>query len=193
MISYSGRAIFPSWTDIPDVPTDVGPSIEDIAVGLGRTVRWRGGTVAFYSVLCHSLVAGTVAHDLWPEKTMLARWLRLHDAHETVLSDRPTTWKDQATREAEAEIDLRVALEHGLEPLSVEDYDLLKHVDEACLIAEAHALGHCEADKWWPRQAFDDVAELALRLTAMQLTAGNPVRYLEPRNSIPAFKRALQA
>lgn len=191
MITYTRRSVWPSWTDVEGVPTDVGPSLEDIAVGLGRQSRFAGQTEEFYTVLCHSLVAGNVAHELYPEKVMLRRWLRLHDGHESCLSDTPTTWKNDLTREDEHELDRRIAAEHGLEPLSEEDAALLKRIDHACLAAEAHALGHAEAAKWWPVEKWDDIVHLAYRLTQMQLIAGNPLRYTDPRNSIPALRRAL--
>lgn len=192
MITYSGRPVWPANTIEPGVPTDIGPSLEDIAVGLGRQSRFAGQTREFYTVLCHSLVAGTIAHELYPERPMLHRWLLLHDGHEAMISDVPTTWKNPMTRDDEYDLDCRIAAEHGLENLDDEDMALLKQIDGACLAAEAHALGHREAAKWWPQEKWDDVVHLAFRLTQMQLVAGNPVRYLDPGNSIPALKRALQ-
>jgi hypothetical protein len=192
MITYSGRSVWPTWTDVEGVPTDVAPTIEDIAVGLGRQSRFAGQTREFYTVLCHSLVAGTIAHELYPEHPMLRRWLLLHDGHEAMIADVPTTWKNDLTRGDEYDLDVRIAAEHGLDPLSPSEQSVLKMIDGACLAAEAHALGHREAAKWWPQENWDDFVSLAHRLTQMQLVAGNPVRYLDPGNSIPALKRALQ-
>lgn len=191
MITYSGRSVWPSWTEVEGVPTDIGPSLEDIAVGMGRQSRFAGQTREFYTVLCHSLVAGDIAREIHPAKKELRRWLLLHDGHESCISDVPTTWKNDYTRDSEDELDARIAIEFDLQELTREDHALLKRVDAACLAAEAHALGHLEAEIWWPREGWDDYVNFAYRLTQMQLDAGNPIRYTEPRNAIDAFKRAL--
>lgn len=193
MITYSGRSVWPSWTHVEGVPTDIGPSLEDIAVGLGRQSRFAGQTREFYTVLCHSLVSAEVARELFPQHPTLRRHMLLHDGHEACISDVPTTWKNDYTRDSEDELDARIAREFGLSALPLEVHDLFKQIDAACLAAEAHALGHAEADIWWDRSRWDEIVGFAYKLTLKQLEVGNPVRYLDPRNSIPAFKRALQA
>lgn len=192
MRTWSGRDVWPTWTDVVNVPTDIGPSLEDIAVHLGRTCRWRGGCDEFYTVLCHMLVCGQLAREFWPDKPMMRRHLLLHDGHEAIGSDTPTTWKNLQTREDEAEIDRRIALEHGLDPLSAGDHLMLKHVDEAALVAEAHALRHSSAEEWWPRDNFDDLADRAFDLTVLQVQVGNPIAFLHPENAIRALTRALE-
>jgi 5'-deoxynucleotidase YfbR-like HD superfamily hydrolase len=195
LITYTGRPVWPTW--IAERPTpegepdDIGPSIEDIAVGLGRQSRFAGQTREFYTVLCHSLVTGQVAREFWPDDQMLRRHLLLHDGHESMIGDVPTTWKGVFTRIDEAELDRRIAAEHGLEPLSDENMALLKSVDFAALRAEAHALGHAEAERWWPKDDFDGLAARAFDLTVQHLQAGNPVRYLNPQAAIQALTRAL--
>lgn len=193
MITYSGRAVWPPNTAENGVPTDIGPSLEDIAVGLGRQSRFAGQTREFYTVLCHSLVCWQVALELWPEDYGVRKVLLLHDGHEAMISDVPTTWKNPMTRDDEAELDRRIWLEFDLPELK-EGYDLTKRVkmvDAAALAAEAHVLGHAEAEKWWPRAGFDELVQLVERYTQMQLVGGNPVRYLNPEQAIQAMKRAV--
>lgn len=161
-------------------------------MGLGRMPRFAGQTREFYSVLCHSIVCGQVAREFWPQARMLRRHLLLHDAHESMIGDVPTTWKNGSTRTDESSLDARIAAEHGLEPLSNEDLLLLKRVDAAALAAEAHALGHAEAEKWWPKSGFDVFVARAFDLTVLQMQVGNPIELLHPDNSIPALKGALE-
>lgn len=196
MITYTGRPVWPEWIaerPTPEgEPTDIGPAIEDIAVGLGRQSRFAGQTREFYTVLCHSLVTHQIARELWPEDKALQRYLLLHDAHESMIGDVPTTWKSMFTRLDEAELDRRIAAEHGIEELSDENKLLFKDVDYAALAAEAHALGHAEAERWWPKDDFNSLMVRAFDLTVLQLQVGNPVRYLQPEHSIRALRSALQ-
>lgn len=191
MITYSGRSVWPTNTQVPDVPTDIGPSIEDIAVGLGRQSRFAGQTREFYTVLCHSLVCGQVADEFYPGRPLVARWLRLHDAHESCISDVPTTWKNPLTRADEEELDRRIFAEHMPLELDEEEQEIVKLVDFAALQAEAHVLGHAEAEKWWPKADFGGLESRVFSLTVTQLQVGNPVRYLNPDQAIRALKAAL--
>lgn len=188
MITYSGRSVWPSDTPEPDVPTDVSPSLEDIAVGLGRTPRFAGQTRLYYTVLCHSFCAARLASKLLPADANLQRWCLLHDAHEAIIGDVPTTWKHDRTKQDGDELDVRIALELRLEPLDERQAAVLKQIDAALLAAEAHELGHSEAEKWWPEASHDRLVRQARALTLVQLQLGNPVHYLEPRNAIEAMR-----
>lgn len=192
MITYTGREVFPSWTNQGDVSTDVGPSVEDIAVGLGRQSRFAGQTRELYTVICHSLVTAEVADKFYPGNDALRRYMLLHDAHEAIIGDVPTTWKRPSTKEDEADLDRRIAEDLGVEKLSEEDFALFKMIDYAALAAEAHALGHSQAEKWWPIGDFGAFEAVAFDLTMMQLQVGNPTRFLIPENAIAAYKRALK-
>lgn len=192
MITYTGRSVWPHWSEHYGA---IGPSLADIAVGLGRQSRFAGQTREFYTVLCHTLVceqlAGDVAERLVLPVGLLRDALLLHDAHEAVLGDTPTTWKGESTRVAEVELDTLIRAEHGSEFSSAID-EGVKLADAACLAAEAHALGHAEAQKWWPKEAFGDLEARAFDLTIRQLQVGNPTRFLEPRNAIEAYTRAFK-
>lgn len=191
MITYSGRSVWPSWTTVDGVPTIIGPSLEDIAVGLGRQSRFAGQTREFYTVLCHSLVTGQVARRLRPGDGVLRMFLLLHDGHESVLSDTPTTWKGFEVKDNEDELDKRIFAEHLLEMPDESTLALAKKIDAAALAAEAHALGHAEAEIWWPRANFDSIADFAYELTVTQLRAGMPFAYLQPQNAIRALRTAV--
>lgn len=197
MITYTGRSVWPHWSEHA---TDIGPSLEDIAVGLGRQSRFAGQTREFYTVLCHTLVCGQLAPAVAVAEVLPPGLLRLaallHDSHEAILGDTPSTWKANIVRDLEAMIDARVAIEFGLDleyDRSQPIADAVKRIDAACLAAEAHALGHAEAEKWWPKDSFGLLEATAFDLTVQQLQAGNPIRFLEPRNAIEAFRRAVDA
>jgi hypothetical protein len=192
MITYTGRSVWPANSTEPGVPKNIGPSIEDIAVGLGRQSRFAGQTREFYTVLCHSLVSAQIARDSYPNEPGLERYMLLHDAHESMISDVPTTWKNPLTRDDEAELDRRIFAEHGVGEGDGARHSIALLIDYACLAAEAHALGHAEAEKWWPKEKFGDLEARAFSLTMASLQAGNPIRFLEPRNAIEALKDALR-
>lgn len=191
MITYTGRPVWPPDTVEPGAPTDIGPSIEDIAVGLGRQSRFAGQTREFYTVLCHSLVSGQLAEEFYPDEPGLPRYMRLHDGHESMISDVPTTWKSDRTRQDEAELDRRIFEEHDVPKLDEAQHAIFKLIDYACLAAEAHALGHSEAERWWPKDKFGPLESRAFELTVLQLQVGNPTRYLQPTHAIHALTRAL--
>lgn len=195
MITYTGRSVWPTWTaerPTPEgQPTDIGPSLEDIAVGLGRQSRFAGQTREFYTVLCHSLVSGQLAEEFYADEPKLPRYMRLHDAHESMISDVPTTWKGLFTRLDEAELDRRIFAEHSVGALDDTEHAIFKMIDYSCLAAEAHALGHAEAQVWWPKDNFGDLESRAFDLTILQLQVGNPIRFLQPQQAISALKRAL--
>lgn len=196
MKTYSGRDVWPredaEWPTPEGVSRDVGPSLEDIAVGLGRMVRWAGQMRGeFYTVLCHSFVCEKLGAEFHPDDGALRRWLLFHDGHEAVLADRARTWKHEAIKRDEADIDRRIALEFNLPTLADDDRLLLKKIDNAVLAAEAHALNHCDAEAVWPRGLWGALEERAHELTVGHLQVGNPIRYLAPENSIRAFQRVL--
>lgn len=137
MISYSGRRVFPE--------TSEAPSIEDIGVGLGSSIRFRGHTALSYTVLSHSLAVANIMplelgiHGL------------LHDAAEAVVGDIPRPWKTQADSDRENEIMSRVYAEHNLSwPLADDIEAEVRKADNAMLAAEAHVLAHPAADELWP-------------------------------------------
>lgn len=192
MITFTGKRVFPASPENAAKGLVEAPSIEDIAVGLGRQPRFCGQTREDYNVLCHVLTCAQIAREFWPDEHNLRRWLAMHDAHECVLSDRVTTWGDAVTEAKKAELDDRIAIEHSLPPLSDGGKELLKQVDYDVLRAEAHALGHRAAEEYWPRDLFNDIAERAFEITVLHLQVGNPIALRHPDNAIRAFREALR-
>ena len=180
MITYSGRQVFPSTSDHY---TGQAPKISDIAIGLARQSRFGGQTRLFYSVLCHSIVGSELV-----DGEAKIHFL-LHDAGESVLSDVVTTWKNELTRIDEYSIMALIYEEQGLEwPLSEAMQEAVKRADLACLKAEAHALGHAEADKWWPRDEWEDIDVEAFQLTIGMLQSMAPLKMLNSENAATMFE-----
>jgi hypothetical protein len=142
MITISGASVWPTGHEHY---MDEAPTMYDIGVGLGRMPRFAGQVGWFYPVLSHTL---TVA-DLLPEEHRL--YGLLHDAQESILGDVPTTWKTDAARSMEEDLLERITLSIGIDwPWPDNAREAVKRADAAALAGEAHALGHVEAERWWP-------------------------------------------
>lgn len=184
MITYTGRELCP-----PDaICAHEAPSLEDIAVGLGRQSRFGGQTPIFYTVLCHSLVVAQLVPPAYRARAMF------HDGHEGVMSDTPTTMKTPAQRALEQYMQGLIDDEQGLPADNIGD-TYVKDADLSAMVGEARALGLADlSDKhraYWHSFPYTDAVKKAETLTTMQVYAGNPFSYLEPENAIQAFKRGL--
>lgn len=139
MITYSGRRVFPN--------TDEGPSIEDIAISLGRMPRFGGGTRRWWPVVLHSLVVMEIVDLNWPEDRPLKLHALLHDAHECVTGDIPRTWKIDSMRRIQKDLDRRIYASLGLLLPSDRDKEKVKIADNMALSAEALLVGPPKCDR----------------------------------------------
>lgn len=184
MITYTGQAVFPP--DTPGYTTDGIPQIADIAVGLGRQIRFAGQTLHFTTVLCHTL---TVAHLVPTEHRIYAL---LHDAAEAIIGDVPTTWKHNKTSQDEDHLLQLISKDLGLKwPWPDDANAAWKRADLAALQGEAHALEHRAAEKYWPRDEWTDLEQEAFNVTQMMLADALPAKLLHPDNSIPLYRHAI--
>lgn len=164
MITFSGKAIFPKGH--PD-HTGEAPDISDIAIGLARHLRFAGQLPHEYSVLCHSFTVFQLVDEQY------GAYALLHDAGEAFIGDIPTPLKTEDIRAVELEIVESISESVGISwPWPEEAQRAVKDADLAALAAEAHALGHAQAEKYWPRADFDENAEHALRLTHGHIAEG---------------------
>jgi hypothetical protein len=121
MYSYSGRLVtFESGA----------PSINDVAVQLGRICRFAGGTHIFWSVLCHSMVVA----DLLPKHLQIHGLL--HDAGESVFSDIPSGFKSELIHTQEEIVLKRIYLEAGIAWMNDTDRELVKRADRRGFLGE---------------------------------------------------------
>lgn len=133
MITHSGILVMPL--------NQGAPSLEDIAVSLGRTCRFRGNTKRWWSVLQHSLLCHTIALEFHGADPRMQLLVILHDAHEAVFGDIPTTWKTDAIRRDQAKMDSRIWKSLGIPHATLAEEGLVRVVDKAALLAEAEVLG----------------------------------------------------
>lgn len=181
MITNSGRGVYPSTHK--DFTEAVAPSLEDIAVGLGRIPRFAGQVPVHYTVLCHTL---TVAQITTPAARIYSL---LHDAPEAVVSDVPTPWKSMQAIAYEHEIMGRICAEHNiLWPPPCDLWDEVRACDAAALAVEAHMLGHPKAQECWPTSDFKTRELMAISQTKINLKLMPHV--LEPDNAIAVFLSA---
>lgn len=154
MITQSGVSVWPKGSKY--YSETAVPSLEDIGWGLGRIVRFGGQTKQWYNVLLHSITVSKIVTD--PRAYYYAL---LHDAPEAIVSDVVSTWKGQEAKERENEllelITLSLADQYSLEwPWPEHVVDVVAEADHVALAAEAHVLGHAQAQKWWPRHRYAD-------------------------------------
>lgn len=182
MITYTGQSVWPRGSRYGDQGV---PSLEDIAVGLGRQSRFCGHAPVFYTVLCHTLVCAQVGPP------HLRRALLLHDAAEAIVSDIPSPWKTPQQREVEVELLGRIYYQHHPVPLTDEDRDTIKQIDLDVMVAEARVLELAglseEHGEYWLSFPLTEQIEHAMELTQMSAYVGNPIRFIEPRSAIEAF------
>lgn len=146
MIAHDGSHVWPDHG---------APTLREIGIGLGRLARFAGQTRDYYTVLSHSLAVASCT------PLQYRVYALLHDAHEAVLGDTVTTWKTDQRRELEDTLQARIHASLGLPEPGPEALAEVKRADLACLAAEAHILGHPEAEKWWPIADVDIEAHIA--------------------------------
>ena len=127
MFSYSGQRI--------DAASG-SPTLNDVAVGLGRIARFAGQSEKFYPVLLHSLLVG----DLVPSQYEL--FGLLHDAMEAVTGDCVGPFKTTEMCELEDRMWLRFMWERfGIETLPEGWEGHVKQADQRALFVEARRIG----------------------------------------------------
>ena len=175
MHTFSNRAVFPPGHEYYEEGQH--PTLDDIAIGLSRTMRFSGQTPHMYSVLAHTLVVGKLVAEV--DKNYVVYAL-LHDGHEALIGDTPRPWKHDQTMEDEAYLDdlMRVALGLPSQP-PPGAIEAVKQADEDALWAEAHALGHRRAQEIWPREKFTEGATRALGWTIDNVSSGLTLELLQ--------------
>ena len=106
--------------------------LEDIAVGLARIPRFGGQTIPLWTVAEH-LLAG-MAYAATPE---LQLYFGLHDVHEAMTSDVPTTFKTDDLRKIQASLDARLYASLGIPAPDRRVAESVARLDRDMLLAEA--------------------------------------------------------
>ena len=101
------------------VPGEGVPSLEDIAVALGRICRFAGNCRQFWPVLLHSIAVWQITKephcwwrvpfpDLRVEGTHIFLYALLHDASEAVLGDITRPFKTPDIKKIEKDIEFKI-------------------------------------------------------------------------------------
>lgn len=141
MLTFDGTCVAPQNLN--------APSLEAIALSLGRMPRWAGQTATVFPVLAHSFLVSTLIGNCYPlahpaRATMQLHAL-LHDAAEAVVGDIPSTWKTEADRVREHLLMVRIYEALGI----VDLWPLTPDAAEAVAAADHLAL-RCEATVLMP-------------------------------------------
>lgn len=127
IFSHSGQKIGPAYD---------APSLEDIAISLGRICRFAGHGLRFWSVLQHSFVVADLL-----EKEYQAIGL-LHDASESLISDIPTPLKSPDMRDLEARILHKIFHHHlGIFQMNPNVWKKVKVADSEAFAGECWVVG----------------------------------------------------
>ncbi len=113
--------------------------LEDIAVGLSRAPRFVGQTVLPWFVIDH-ILAGMVYAERAGWSKAIQLHFGLHDAHEAMTADVPTTFKTGDLRAIQRKLDARLYVALGLYSPTWAEKDVVKELDEDMLLAEAYTL-----------------------------------------------------
>lgn len=162
MLTLSGHLVLPGM--------DNAPTLEDIAVGLGRVPRFGGQTRCWWPVLLHAHVCDRLMREQLQRYALVApadkpvtpadiaggRLVALfHDAHEAVTGDIPTPWKTDEVKAQQMLLDTRIFRNvlgcdtpPHLMPAVVRS--LMLDVDRRALLAEAEVVGPPGFDPLFP-------------------------------------------
>lgn len=136
MMSRSGVLVLPS--------NDAAPPLKDIALSLSRQPRFGGHTVDPWSVAEHSMVVALIAryrsshvYGRVVAGTITELYALLHDAHEAVTGDIPSTWKSPDMRILQEQLDVRIYESLGMSAPRPLQRDMIHECDRLALLAEA--------------------------------------------------------
>ena len=108
-------------------------SLDEFAVGLSRLPRFAGQTVVPWTVAHHLLVC----RQLSLYRPDLAVHALLHDAHEAMTGDIPTTFKTRDLKRSQRRLDARIYSAFNVPLPTMVQAKQIKEIDSRALLAEA--------------------------------------------------------
>lgn len=128
----------------------VGPNrgamtLQDIALGLSRMPRFGGQTSVEWHVTDHLVCATHYLQNLIVQgfnraTKLLPLHVLLHDAHEAMTGDIPTSFKTPDMRTLQARLDERIYLSLGIPMPTADERAIIKEIDARMLLAEARVV-----------------------------------------------------
>jgi hypothetical protein len=116
---------------------DAAPTLQDMATGLSRIPRFGGQTLQPWSVAQHLLACAAYTRRQYPGDRQLELHVLLHDAHESMTSDIPTSWKTSDMRALQKRLDVRIYRSLVLAPPRPWEVETIAMIDRDLLLAEA--------------------------------------------------------
>jgi hypothetical protein len=136
-------------------------NVHDLAKGLSNYCRYGGQCESFYSVAEHSLLVSqqvefeaAITGYSYEEVPHLAYQALWHDATEALMGDMTRPWKKRLPDFVKLEAELWAELAPWL-GTKVVLHQIVKHHDNAVLLAEAHVL-HVPPEESWDIPAVPD-------------------------------------
>lgn len=118
----------------------VVPTLADMSVGLSRMPRFAGQTTVHPWSVAHHLLAGATYAERWVTNPHTPLDFLLHDAHEAMTADTPTSFKTEDQRALQAELDTRIYCALAISLPDAPRRALIKQIDVEMLVAEARAV-----------------------------------------------------
>lgn len=118
---------------------EAAPTLRDMAIGLSRIPRFGGQTLLPWTVGQHLLACAAFARKRYPIAGLELHVL-LHDAHEAMTSDIPTSWKTPDMRTLQKDLDRRIYASLALPLPDRFEAANIAEIDRELLLAEAFAV-----------------------------------------------------
>ncbi len=125
------------------------PSLEDIAVGLGRICRYAGGCQQFWPVLLHSFVVA----DMLPKPLKI--YGLLHDAAEILTNDIPRPFKTEENSATEAILFAKILKSFNLSPMNSAQAADVKAADNNALFGESWTIGNVGLRTFYKQRCYE--------------------------------------
>lgn len=154
LVTYTGRTF-----DFNNITKD-SIHIPDVLHSLPRINRFIGHSSRPYSVGEHTYLGLIIAERFNYTPLQKLQWF-IHDFTEAYIGDCPTPLKRILSKFGEIEELVELAiLEHlGLEPLTDEEYRLVKRIDATMLVVEMRDLTHHEWRNFINDYTYDEILE----------------------------------
>jgi hypothetical protein len=157
--SFTGRKVGPGY----DVP-----SLQDIAVGLGRICRYAGGCVRFWTVLQHSFVVADLLAG------GMKKYGLLHDSTEVVIGDIPRGFKNEGNELVEGVMFGKILDSLSIPLLNEAGMAELKLADNRALYGEVWTVGNSSLREYYNQR--DREAERLVLKYAREFTPDECIR-----------------
>ena len=144
--NYKASLVIASYTGRQVGPDHDSPSLQDIAVQLGRICRYAGAGTKFWSVLLHSMVVA----DLLPGNLKI--YGLLHDSTEAIVGDIPRGFKPEVVSDVEDYMFDKILLSFDIRLPKDYEHKIIKQADNDALYGEIWTVGTAALQQHYPQR-----------------------------------------